>query len=320
VSVAGRRAAGPTLSPDVPVGAAARATIAARVNVLRDELSAAHGGKIEGVHQTRVAIRRLRTTLELFAEALPQRTIESLERELAELGRAVGSVRDLDVLAQAIGKVGKKIDASLEPAVTTILRHVRDRRAAAHGVLVATLDGPRTQRLLERLDVLGRGRGAETPASGAVAADLVRPLVRELLRAGKKNRDDATPKRLHKLRIRAKRLRYALESLDGVGGKAARALAGRLAELQHVLGDQRDAMNQSAWLLAEAPAFVGDAEALVALGAVVEALRRRAERMAARVPRAWKRIDHPRRLAAVVDELARAAKGVAGAPARKAAA
>jgi CHAD domain-containing protein len=132
--------------------------------------------------------------------------------------------------------------------------------------------------------------------------------------------DDASPRRLHKLRIRAKRLRYALESLDGLGGKAARTLAGRLTDLQHVLGDQRDAMNQRAWLLAEAPAFVGDAEALVALGAVVEALRHRAEQMGERVPRAWKRIDHPKRLAAVLDELARAAKAVGGAPARKAAA
>ena len=318
--MAGRRAARPSLSPDVPVAAAARAAIAARVSALRDELSAARSGKIEGVHQTRVAIRRLRTTLQLFADALPQRTTEALERELAELGRAVGPVRDLDVLAQAIGKRGRKIDASLEPAVSTILRHVRDRRAAAHAVLATTLDGPRTQRLIDRLEALVRGRGAEAPASGTVAADLVRPLVRDLVRAGKKSQDDATPRRLHKLRIRAKRLRYALEALDGVGGKGARALAARLTELQHILGDQRDAMNQCAWLLAEAPAFVGDAEALVALGAVAEALRRRAEQMGARVPRAWKRVDHPKRLAAVIDELARAAKNVAGVPARKAAA
>ena len=318
--MAGRRAAGSSLSPDVPVAAAARAAIAARVIVLRDELVAARGGKVGGVHQLRVAIRRLRTTLHVFGDALPQRTAEALERELAELGRAVGPVRDLDVLAQAIAKRGRRIDAKLEPAVTTIMRHVRDRRAAAHAVLVTTLDAPRTLRMVERLEALGRGRGAEAPASGTVAAGLVQPLVRELVRAGKKSREEATPKRLHKLRIRAKGLRYALESLDGLGGKAARALVGRLIDLQHALGDQRDAMNQCAWLLAEAPAFVGDAEALVALGAVVEALRHRAAEMGDRVPRAWRRVDHPKRLAAVVHELARAAKAVDGAPARKAAA
>ena len=318
--MAGRRAARPSLSPDVPVAALARAAIAARVPVLREELAAARGGKIEGVHQLRVAIRRLRTTLELFVEALPQRTSAALERELAELGRAVGPVRDLDVLAQAIGRRGRRIDAALEPAVTTILRHVRERRAAAHSLLVTTLDAPRTVRVIERLEALGRGRGADAPASGAVAAGLVQPLVRDLVRAGKRSMDDASPRRLHKLRIRAKRLRYALESLDGLGGKAAKALAGRLTDLQHVLGDQRDAMNQRAWLIAEAPAFVGDAEALVALGAVVEALRSRAEQMGERVPRAWKRIDHPKRLAAVLAELARAAKAAGGAPARKAAA
>ena len=76
----------------------------------------------------------------------------------------------------------------------------------------------------------------------------------------------ASPATLHRLRIKAKRLRYALEALDGLGDAATRKLARKLAALQRRLGNQRDAANQRAWLADEMPAFVGDAEALVAVG------------------------------------------------------
>jgi len=300
---AGRPARRP-LSAEVPVAVAARDAIAAGLVVLDRELRAARAGKVEGVHQLRVAIRRLRTALTLFECALPRRTAQALERELGELGRAVGPVRDLDVLALAVGRHGRKIDPAFEPAVATIRRHVRDHRTSAHALLASTLDAPRTRRMTARLRALARQRGGDVTPTGAVAAGLVRPLVRELGRAGRKSHTDPSPEALHKLRIRAKHLRYALEALDGLGGKATRALARRQAELQHVLGDQRDALTQRAWLLDEVPAFAGDAEALVALGSIAEALRRQADRIARRVPRVWRRVDRPKRVAAMLDELA----------------
>src|SRR5262245_56748631 len=104
--MAARRAARPSLSAEMPVAVAARQAIAAGAATLARELQAAQTGKVEGVHQLRVAVRRLRTVLTLFECALPRRTAQSLERELAQLGRAVGPVRDLDVLAIAVAKRG----------------------------------------------------------------------------------------------------------------------------------------------------------------------------------------------------------------------
>src|SRR5262245_65749316 len=94
------------VTADEPVGVAARALLAAQHGDFARELQAARAGKVEGVHQLRVATRRLRATLALFADALPARAREALERDLAEIGRAVGPVRDLDVLAEAIAKRG----------------------------------------------------------------------------------------------------------------------------------------------------------------------------------------------------------------------
>lgn len=290
-------------SADVPVGVAARAAIAGELDNLTRELAAARAGKPRGVHQLRVVTRRIRALLELFEDALPRRVARTLAGDLAELGRAVGPVRDLDVLASAVAKRGTKVDPALELAVATILRHVRDRRAAAHAVLAATLDEPRIGRLSDRLVTLARGRSGGSEPVYAVAADLVRPLVQKLQRAGRGVDASASPAVLHRVRIRAKRLRYALEALAPVGGAATRKLASRLADLQGLLGDQRDATTQRAWLVDDMSAFVGDTEALVAVGAIGEALRRRAKRLARGLPDAWARVDKPKRLAAMLREL-----------------
>src|SRR5258705_12951045 len=66
---------------------------------LARELGHARAGTIEGVHQLRVAARRMRTALAVFADRLPERAVVALERDLRALGHAVGTVRDLDVLA-----------------------------------------------------------------------------------------------------------------------------------------------------------------------------------------------------------------------------
>lgn len=285
---------------DVPRANASEAAIArdvmgAQLAILARELGHARSGTIEGVHQLRVAARRMRTALALFAERVPKRVATALERDLRGLGRSVGTVRDLDVLAAAIAKRAKKIDPALGHAATTLVRHVREHRATAHAVLGATLDAPPTRRLLDRLGALA-GRTQPSPTG---RSDLVRPLVRVFERASRKVEDDDSTAARHRLRIRAKELRYAFEMLDGGGSDDVRALVERLVDLQRRLGDERDAATQRSWLLGEVAAFAGDVEALVTLGAVAEALRRRAERAGSRATRARERIGAKRIKAAL---------------------
>jgi triphosphatase len=307
--MAGRGRKRVAVSADMPVGVAARLSVASALDTMTRELSAARAGKVRGVHQLRVSTRRLRAALELFEGTLPRRIAGPVADELADLARTVGPVRDLDVLAEAIAKRGRKIDPALEPAVATIILHVRERRAAAHALLAAALDAPRTRRLTERLALLARHQGGGAAPVSTVAADLVRPLVQKLARAGRGIDASAPPAALHRLRIKAKRLRYALETLDGLGDAATRKLARKLATLQGLLGDQRDAANQRAWLGDEMPAFVGDAEALVAVGAIGEALRRRSKRLLRDVPAAWARVDRPKLVASMLRELERDVAG-----------
>jgi len=303
--VGGRRAAKrPRVSGDDPVGAVARDAIAYYLQALQRQTAAARAGRVEGVHQLRVATRRLRAALALFESALPRRAAKYASEELAWLGHTTGPVRDLDVLAAAVAKQGRRLMADGAPA-TVLMRHVREQRAAAHAILVDALDAPRMRRLVGRLTALAGSatpKGAGTPCRTAAPA-LIRPLIRSVRRAGRGLEEDASAEELHVLRVRAKRLRYALGSLDGLGGAKMQTLTKRLTELQELLGEQRDAVSQRVWLRAEAGAFAGEPETLLAIGALCEILRRRARRLARRVPAARDRVTRRKLVAAVLREL-----------------
>src|SRR5205823_4429707 len=83
--------------------------------------------------------------------------------------------------------------------------------------------------LLERLAAFADsrapvGRGARL---GDVAPDLLRPHVRAVARAGRRLGPDAEAAELHRLRVRTKRLRYALETLRSLGDRSTRELPRR---------------------------------------------------------------------------------------------
>ena len=85
---------------------------------------------------------------------------------------------------------------------------------------------------------------------GAIAARLLRPQMRALLRAGGGLDESSTPEALHRLRVRAKKLRYALEPLRAVGGKPARRMLRRLERVQERVGMYHDTVTAIGWLRA----------------------------------------------------------------------
>ncbi|MGH7895033.1 MAG: CHAD domain-containing protein, partial [Candidatus Binatia bacterium] len=107
-----RIAKGPSVTGDDPVGVVARAAILHHLAMLERGMAAARAGRVEGVHQLRVATRRLRAALALFESGLPRRASRSAREELAWLGRTTGPVRDLDVLAGAVAKRGRRLGAT----------------------------------------------------------------------------------------------------------------------------------------------------------------------------------------------------------------
>jgi CHAD domain-containing protein len=111
---------------------------------------------------------------------------------------------------------------------------------------------------------------------------------------------------LHRLRVRVKKLRYALELLRMVGGKPGRKVLRRLERVQERVGMYHDAVTAAAWLRGWA-AESRDASALMAAGALIHSFERRVRRLRRRSLKAWRRAEMDELARAVLQELNSAA-------------
>ena len=165
-----------------------------------------------------------------------------------------------------------------------LLRRLRDRRESARADLLAARESERYLDLLERLVEAATSppllEAAASPAADVVSK-VMGPLWRHLTGAIDGIGRDAPDDGLHAARIRAKRARYAAESMASALGKRARSFATDAAALQDVLGEHQDAMVAEAWLRDAASA--GGARTAFVAGE----LAAREERAAAKARRRW---------------------------------
>jgi CHAD domain-containing protein len=187
-----------------------------------------------GIHQMRVATRRLRSALRTFGPLFAAEAVAPLKDELAWLSTELGIARDAQVVQHALdGRAGAALDREL----------TRSRRAA-QADLVAALNSERHQLLVAALSELvasppftslaARRAGKELPRHVARADRAVRRALRAV--DGAEDRDAA----LHHARKAAKRARYAAEAVAGAVGATATRYAGRMERLQGDIGEQHD--------------------------------------------------------------------------------
>jgi inorganic triphosphatase YgiF len=256
-----RKAQAPELSPETTLDDAIAATLeSCLAHVLANQVPAHLGRDVEGVHQMRVGVRRLRSALRLFRLVLPRDRLRPLEQELRWLGRELGAARDLDVfVVELLGPLAARRsgDAALGRlcGAGEVLR--RERQAA----LRRALDSVRHTRLVLEVGRFLARRAWRDPAPDAASARLFAParsLAAEFLAARDREArrlgeriDRLGAEDLHRLRIRVKRLRYAAELLGGLypGGRRDRYL-GPLPELQDELGKHADLATAQALLAA----------------------------------------------------------------------
>jgi CHAD domain-containing protein len=115
---------------------------------------------------------------------------------------------------------------------------------------------------------------------------------------------ESSPAEVHRLRVRVKRLRYALETLRGPEDKATSKMLRRLSGLQNLLGDYQDAVTQAAWLRTYAESTLLAPGPLLGVGALLQLLGRRARRRRKRFPEKWGQFDQQKLHRRVLDELA----------------
>jgi CHAD domain-containing protein len=241
------------VEPSTPsIGAVARLAIAEDVaRLIAHDPVARQAKDPEGVHQARVATRRLRSHLGTFLPILRTAPTERLRAELRWLGRAFGSVRDLDVLFLSLTDdfaVGLEAGA---PDGSQLLSALDRERQAATARLISQMQTSRYRRLLADL-----GEQVASPPF-RVAAGLPAEL---FLEDALHIRFDAlsmgilalptvpVDAELHQIRILAKPTRYAAEKSGPILGQVCVRFAKRLSEFADELGALNDASNAIAWL------------------------------------------------------------------------
>jgi CHAD domain-containing protein len=284
------------LGPDATAGDVLRRAIAASVTrlVVYDPVVRLDTDP-EGVHQARVATRRLRSDLRTFRPLVDPLATARLREELRWLAELLGLVRDGDVLLERMRLRAAELPEGHERGAAEVLSTLESHRDVAHATLLTAIRDRRYLGLLDRLVAQANAPSllpeAETPAV-AVVPDLVRApwqsLEKAVRRLGKKPSDAE----LHDLRIRTKRVRYAAEATSPVVGAEAEALARAATGLQTVLGDLNDAVVARRWLRDWA---TGDRTA-TGIAAAQELARH--ERAAARTARGrwrkrWARLSAP---------------------------
>jgi CHAD domain-containing protein len=278
-----------TVPPHDAAGSAARTTVAVYLRALIEQVAGAQRGETEAVHQVRVAARRLRAAVSLFAPYIASLRPKVMDERLKWLGNQAGVVRDLDVLDGLLHRRAKKLDPQLGKDLEPMFEEVRVRRAKAANDLARSLASNRYKALVARLSAPIAITHRGDAAFGAVAGNLFAPMLKSVLRAGGDMHKDPTPDELHRLRKRAKSSRYALEMMLAIDHKQLAPMLKGLEDLQDKVGAHHDAVVAAAWIKEFAGSRQLPAGVAFACGATAEAFRRRELKLKRRGIKQWNR-------------------------------
>ena len=218
-------------------------------NIVANEEACHAGEDPEGVHQMRVSIRRLRSALKIFGPYLRPANVGWMADDLKWLGGELGPARDWDVFIGEMleSMAGQGIDAG---AIAQLKRRAMRERERAYDRVRAALLSERYAKLTFRLTAfiaLDSWLAGPTDSLdpllqhlGATADGILHRPYRKLIKAGRDLAGQTLEQR-HALRIRLKKLRYAVDFLRGVyPDRKTKAFIVALKELQDLFGHIND--------------------------------------------------------------------------------
>lgn len=226
-----------SLQPEMPLSVAAALVLEVKLPEVLSYEAAARSGDVDGIHDMRVAAKRLREALRVLLPGLPPAARKGLLRDVEALNDHLGQVRDRDVMGQFFALVGGDSRGHL---LQPLIAHLQaEREKHFHKLL----------RFLDRLHDRGFAPFyAEVMAEMRERPDAGQPSIHEFAAGAIGERLDAveanwaacqTPYDVdpfHRQRIRVKKLKYALEPFLVLLPRDIKQPYGLIAELQEVMG------------------------------------------------------------------------------------
>ncbi len=289
-----RRAQSIRLAKDMPAGAAFQVVARSCLMHLRaNEASVRSAASADSVHKLRVAVRRLRSALVAFGALMPREERRRMSGSVRWIAQQCGRARELDVfLADVVQPLRTRLPG--EQGLERFAGLVEDMHREAYATVAATLEGKEYTDTLLALEawIEGSGwreaEGADIPVRG-FARTVLKRLHRKLAKGvGKIDELDETA--LHRLRINAKKLRYASEFFRSLfPGRSAKAYIGLLTSIQDRLGTLNDGLI-ARQIVASFPGQGSSSDEIALVRAAGAVLGWNACRIAAdlkRLPAAW---------------------------------
>ncbi|HET8915929.1 MAG TPA: CHAD domain-containing protein [Propionibacteriaceae bacterium] len=230
--------------------------IAEQCTVIIDSEAALRAGE-NVVHTTRVAARRLRSTIRVFPDLFDASEAGRLEEELVWWAGLLGRVRDLDILARRQAALLAELppELILGPVASTIETELAVQRKQAADALVEAMDSERFRKLI---GLMHHWRSdAPFTAAAAASPNAINPMIKKAKRkAGKRlvtavaarRADEPSDELFHRARRATKRYRYAVEAAQPLWGSKADKIISERKDLQDLLGNHQDGIVSAAFL------------------------------------------------------------------------
>lgn len=204
----------------------------------------------EYVHRMRVATRRLRSALPLFAPCFPQNQVQIWEKEIKSITGILGEARDMDVQLISLKEILDTIsDSRPAPGIQRLSLRIRQKRNSLQERVVIGLDrftksGVERTMMGSIRVILGKAKVKESPTLSetifSTALDRISERMADTLSYDDLVRDPANVEQLHALRKSAKRLRYTLEFYDSPYDHELKPYIEKVKDLQTLLGNIHD--------------------------------------------------------------------------------
>jgi CHAD domain-containing protein len=212
-----------------------------RTRALKRHVPHALAGDAVGVHQARVASRRLREAVPVLSDGLHGSKAPKAQKKIRRLTQALGVVRELDVALGLIDELSSRHNVP-KAALADVRAHIVSERERRRTAMLERLQHVNVEKLHRRLESVREAVIASSPDHSWRSA-LARRLVTRARRLDKAM-DEAgqiyAPEALHQVRIAAKKLRYALEIADESKAAPCAAELRLMKRVQDALGRLHD--------------------------------------------------------------------------------
>jgi len=218
---------------------------------------------IEHIHRMRVASRRLRAALPLFASCFPEKKYLLWMEEIRKVTRALGEVRDADVQIAFLTKLIKKRQARMYPDTPgrelsihlnadvepILLSGLQKKRMKLQTVVVSSLEQLENSGIIDEMRVFfhdqemraksTRKKPCPYGIAPVAASRIAMRLTKMLSYEGWVHNPDAIAEH-HAIRIAAKKLRYTIEVYGPLYRRGLKKPLSRVKKIQEILGDLHD--------------------------------------------------------------------------------